>query len=141
MQASHAFFLAAAAVVLSMAPQLAEAGPCSGDIAELERTIQQPGVEALAGLGQQSVSAKLSQSTSGSARRADEHLQSQFSATVARAKRLDTHGDRVGCTGALNAARHMYVLVATAPQANIRATHAATSQRHGKPAHTFGKAL
>jgi hypothetical protein len=34
----------------------------------------------------------------------------------------------------------MYVLVAAAPQANIRATHAATSQRHGKPAHAFGKA-
>jgi hypothetical protein len=112
MQASQAFFLAAAAVVLSMAPQLAEAGPCSGGIAELEKTIPQPGVEALAGLGQQSVSVKLSRATPGSARRADEHLQWQFSATVARAKRLDMHGDRVGCTGALNAARGTYVLVA-----------------------------
>jgi hypothetical protein len=98
--------------VLTMTPQLAEAGPCSSDIAELERTIQQPGVEALGGLGQQSASVKLSQSTPGSARRADEHLKSQFSATVARARRLDTYGDRFGCFGALNAARHMYVLVA-----------------------------
>jgi hypothetical protein len=107
MRASQTVFLAAAAVVLSMAPQLVEAGPCSSDIAELETTIQRPGVEALSGLGQQSVSAKLSQSTPESARRADEHLQSQFWATVARAKRLDMHDDRLGCTGALNAARRM----------------------------------
>jgi hypothetical protein len=107
MQASQPFLLAAVAVVLSMAPRLAEAGPCSSDIAALETTLQQPGVEALDG-----VSVKLSRSTPGSVRRADDHLQSQFSATVARAKRLDMHGDRVGCTGALNAARGMYVLVA-----------------------------
>ena len=109
MRASPAFFLAATAVVLSM-PQLAEAGPCSSDIAELEKTVQQPGVEALDGVGHQS--AKLSHATPRSARQADEHLQSQFWATVARAKRLDIYGDRVGCTGALNAARRMYVLVA-----------------------------
>jgi hypothetical protein len=107
MQASQALPLAAVAVVLSMAPRIAEAGPCSSDIAALETAIQQPGVEALDG-----VSVKLSQSTRGSARRADERLLSQFSATVARAKRLDMHGDRVGCTGALNAARGTYVLVA-----------------------------
>jgi hypothetical protein len=36
----------------------------------------------------------------------------QFSATMARAKRLDADGDRFGCIGALNAARGMSVLVA-----------------------------
>jgi hypothetical protein len=30
---------------------------------------------------------------------------------MARAKGLDTEGERVGCIGALNAARRMYVLV------------------------------
>jgi hypothetical protein len=134
------FFVASLAVACSVAPQVAEAGPCSSDIAELETTIQQPGVKAL-GPGQQSVNIQLGiQAAQESSTRADEHLQSQFSATVARAKRLDRHSDRIGCTGALNAARHMYVLVAAAPQANIRATRAATSQRHGKPAHAFGKA-
>jgi hypothetical protein len=134
------FFVASLAVACSVAPQVAEAGPCSSDIAELETTIQQPGVKAL-GPGQQSVNIQLGiRAAQESSTRADEHLQAQFSATVARAKRLDTHSDRIGCTGALNAARHMYVLVAAAPQANIRATHAATSQRHGKPAHAFGKA-
>jgi hypothetical protein len=38
-------------------------------------------------------------------------LQSQFSATMARAKRLDMQGVRVDCISALNAARRMYVLV------------------------------
>ncbi len=113
MRASQAFFVATVAVVFSMVQQFAEAGPCSSDIAELETTIQQPGVTALGGLGQQSANVQLSlPSTPESARWADEHLQSQFSATVARAKRLDIHGDRVGCTGALSAARRMYVLVA-----------------------------
>jgi hypothetical protein len=113
MRASHAVFGAAVVVTLSMVPQHAEAGPCSSDIAELETTVQQFSGKALGGLDQQSVSVQLRrQSTPETARWADEHLQSQFSATVARAKRLDTHGDRVGCTGALNAARRMYVLVA-----------------------------
>ena len=116
MRASQAIFLAAAlAVACSVAPQVAEAGPCGSDIAELERTIQQPGVKAL-GPGQQSVNIQLGiRAAQESSTRAEEHLHSQFSATVARAKRLDTHGDRIGCTGALNAARRMYVLVATAP--------------------------
>jgi hypothetical protein len=108
MQTSQAFFLAAAAVAFSIAPQLGEAGPCSIDIAELETTIQQPGVKALAALGQPSVNVQLDRkSTPKSARRADEPLRSQFSATVTRAKRLDMYGDRLGCIGALNAARGM----------------------------------
>jgi multidrug resistance efflux pump len=90
----------------------AQSGPCSSDIAELETTVQQPGVKALGGVGQQSVGVQLRhQSTPESARPADERLQSQFSATVARAKRPDVNGDRFGCIGALNAARRMYVPV------------------------------
>ena len=113
MKASQGLFGAAVVVTLLMVPQLAKAGPCSSDIAELETTVQQFSGKALRGLDQQSVSVQLRrQSTPESARWADQHLQSQFSATVARAKQLDTHGDRVGCTGALDAARRMYVLVA-----------------------------
>jgi hypothetical protein len=113
MRTSQAFFLAAATVAFSIAPQLGEAGPCSGDIAELETTVQQPGGKALGAPGQPSVNVQLGRkSTPESARRPDEPLRSQFSATVARAKRLDMYGDRFGCIGALNAARSMYVLVA-----------------------------
>jgi hypothetical protein len=99
--------IVAITVALATAPRLAEAGPCSSDIAALETTIRLPGVEALGGSREQSINELAVRSS----RQADEHLQSQFSATIARAKRLDMYGDRVGCTGALNAARGMYVLV------------------------------
>jgi hypothetical protein len=99
---------AAAAILLAMTPHLAKAGPCSGGIAELETAVQQFGGK---------VPSQLDQSVST---QPDRHplpdlpmrLQSQFAATVARAKRLDMQGERIGCIGALNAARHMYVLVA-----------------------------
>jgi hypothetical protein len=48
----------------------------------------------------------------GFTRHADKRSRPQLSATIARAKRLDMYGDRLGCTGALNAARAMSVLVA-----------------------------
>jgi hypothetical protein len=112
MQTSQAF-LAAAAVAFSIAPQLGAAGPCSSDIAELETAIQQSGENAFGAPRQPLVNVQLGRkSIPKSARQADEHLQLQFSATVARAKRLDMHGDRFGCIGALNAARSMYVLAA-----------------------------
>jgi hypothetical protein len=98
-------------VVLAIVPRLAEAGPCSSGIADLETTIHQPGVELLGGPDRRSTGVQPNQLTPELAGRADEHLQSQFSATVARAKRLDIYGDRIGCNGALNAARGMYVLV------------------------------
>jgi len=105
MRASQAFCSVAMAVACSMAPQFAEAGPCSSDIAELETAVQQPSANPLSGHPQLS-----QQPTPELMRRADERLQSQFSATVARAKRFDTKGQRVGCIGAINAARRMYVL-------------------------------
>jgi hypothetical protein len=108
MRASQSFFSATIAVVCSMAPQFAEASPCSSDIAELETAIQQPGVNLLSGSGRQSVDPQSShQPTPELVRR----LRSQFSATAARAKRLDTKGQRVGCISAISAARRMYVLV------------------------------
>jgi hypothetical protein len=103
--------LAVMTIALAMVPRFADAGPCSTDIAELETTIHLPGVEALGAPRRLSATIQSNLPTPGLARRADERLQSQFSATVARAKRLDMHGDRVGCIGALNAARAVYVLV------------------------------
>jgi hypothetical protein len=98
-------------VVLATVPRLAEAGPCSSDIADLETAIHLPGLEPLGAPERKSTSVPPNQPTPELARQTDERLQSQFSATVARARRLDMHGDRVGCTGAINAARGMYVLV------------------------------
>jgi hypothetical protein len=100
------------AVMLAMLPQVAKAGPCASDIAELETTLQQPGVEAVGVPGQVPIDAKPSHRlASGVAEQTDEHRWPQFSATIARAKRLDVYGDRLGCTAALNAARGMFVLV------------------------------
>jgi hypothetical protein len=108
MRKSQLSFSVVIAAALVMAPQFAEAGPCSSDIAELETAIQQPGVNLLSGPGRQSVDPQRShQPTPELARQ----LHSQFSATVARAKRLDTKGQRIGCIGAINAARRMYVPV------------------------------
>ena len=77
------------AVAFAMTPGFAQAGPCSADIAEVETAVE------LFGIGAQPLS-----NLSG-------RLQSQFSATLARAKRLDMHGKRIGCIGALTAARAM----------------------------------
>jgi hypothetical protein len=86
-------------VLLTLLPQYAEAGPCSTDIAGLEAAIRLVGG---------SLPAQPNQPAPDLARRW--HI--QFSATMARAKRLDADGDRFGCIGALNAARGMSVLVA-----------------------------
>jgi hypothetical protein len=87
-------------VLLTLLPQRAEAGPCSSDIAGLETAIRLVGGSLPAQPNRQPAP--------DLARR----RQVQFSATMARAKRLDTDGDRFGCIGALNAARGMSVLVA-----------------------------
>jgi hypothetical protein len=43
-------------------------------------------------------------------KQAEQRLKSTFSATMARAKRYDAQGNRLGCTRALTAAKRMYVL-------------------------------
>jgi hypothetical protein len=109
LQKFHPFLSVAIALLLAIVPQFAKAGPCTGGIAELETAVQRFGGNAPARLEQQSVNAQPDrQALPDLATR----LQSQFSATVARAKRLDMQGERIGCIGALTAARHMYVLVA-----------------------------
>jgi len=92
MQTSVRSLSVALAVALAVTPTFAQAGPCSADIAELETAVQLFGIDA--------------QPFPDPARR----LQSQLSATVARAKRLDMQGERIGCSGALKAARAMVAL-------------------------------
>lgn len=90
----------------------AEAGPCSADIAQFEQAIRQSAKNPNAGLtAPQSVAAQLDrQPTPESLKRGEARLRKKFSATMARAKRLDAEGDRAGCTSALSQAKRMYIL-------------------------------
>jgi hypothetical protein len=99
-------------VVLGLSSTLARAGPCTDDIARFEAAIRQSTNNPDAGLtARQSVGAQLNhQPTLASIEQAKERLQAKFSATMARARRLDAQGDRAGCSRALNAAKRMYIL-------------------------------
>jgi hypothetical protein len=91
---------------------VAQAGPCSKDIAQFEAAVRQSAGNPNAGLtAPQSVGAQLDrQPTPDSLKQAKERLQSKFAATMARAKRLDAKDDLTGCTRALSAAKRMYIL-------------------------------
>jgi hypothetical protein len=109
-RARSSLFIVFTAVVLTTLPRFAEAGPCSSDIAGLEIATRLLGGNPPAGQEQQSADAQPNRQPAPDLAK---RRQEQFSATMARAKRLDTDGDRFGCIGALNAARGMSVLVAT----------------------------
>ena len=91
---------------------IAHAGPCSADIAQFEQAIRDSAGSPFAGLtAPQSVNAQIDrQPTPESLKKAQANLQAKFSATMARAKRLDAEGDRAGCTSALTQAKRMYIL-------------------------------
>jgi hypothetical protein len=97
--------------VLCSCATFAQAGPCSEDIAQFEAAIRQSAGNPNAGLSApQSVGAQLEhQPTQQSVRRAQSHLRANFRAAMARAKLLDSRGDRAGCSRALSAAKAMYV--------------------------------
>ena len=84
---------------------------CGADIAQFEQAIRDSAGNPFAGLSApQSVNAQLDrQPTPESLKRDRARLQAKFSATMARAKRLDVKGDRVGCTSALSQAKRMYI--------------------------------
>jgi hypothetical protein len=84
--------------------------PCSREIAQFEQIVRQSAGSPNAGpMAPQSIGAQLDrQPTPGSVQRAEERAQATFAATMARAKRLDARGDRVGCKRALAAAKRMY---------------------------------
>ena len=107
---SSAILLVAAALGLSVAA--AHAGPCSSRIAQFEQAVRQSAGNPNAGpMAPQSIGAQLDvQPTPASVRRAEEQAKAAFKATLARAKRLDKQGNRVGCMRALGAARRMYNL-------------------------------
>jgi len=88
----------------------AKAGPCTTDIAQFEANIRQSSGNPDAGLSaRQSVGAQLGhQPTPGSVENAEDRLQAQFSAQMARAKQLDQEGSRT-CIKALSVAKRMYI--------------------------------
>ena len=98
--------------LLCLDVSVANAGPCSADIAQFEKAIRDSAGNPYAGLmAPQSVAAQIDrQPTPESVKQTQARLRSQFAATMARAKRLNAKGDRAGCTSALNAARRMYIL-------------------------------
>src|SRR6195256_2384420 len=97
--------------LLGLSPTIAQAGPCTAGIAQFEAALRQSAGNPFAGLtARQSVNAQLGrQPTPESLHQANERLKSQFSATAARAKWYDAHGNRSGCTRALNAAKQIYI--------------------------------
>ena len=98
--------------VLALAATNAWAGPCTSDIAEFEAAIARSQGNPLAGLtAPQSVGADLGhQPTQASVKATQARLKKTFAATMARARRYDAQGNRLGCTRELTAAKRMYVL-------------------------------
>jgi hypothetical protein len=99
-----------AALGLSVAS--AHAGHCSDEIAQFEQAVRQSAGNPNAGpVAPQSIGAQLDrQPTPASIKRAQARAQAAFKATLARAKRFDARGNRVGCTRALADAKRMYNL-------------------------------
>jgi hypothetical protein len=81
---------------------VAQAGPCSADIAQFEQAIRNSAGNPFAGLSApQSVTAQMDrQPTPASIKKEQASLKAKFSALMARAKRLD----------ALSQAKRMYIL-------------------------------
>jgi hypothetical protein len=98
--------------VFGLNSTLAQAGPCSTDIAQFEAAMRQSANNPFAGLSApQSIAAQNDrQPTVASTKKAELSLKSKFSATMARAKRLDRQNNGAGCQRALSAAKRMYIL-------------------------------
>jgi hypothetical protein len=98
--------------VLGLAPTLAEAGPCTANIAQFEAAMRQSAGNPFAGLtAPQSIAAQDNrQPTLASMKKAERDLKAKFAATMAQARRLDPRNDRAGCERALSAAQRMYIL-------------------------------
>lgn len=97
---------------LSVGLLSAHAGPCSDEIAQFEQAVRQSAGDPNAGpFARQTIRAQLDrQPTPKSIERAQKRARATFEAALARAKKLDAQGNRVGCTKALLAARGMYNL-------------------------------
>ena len=101
-----------ASLMFCLSLSVAQAGPCSADIAQFEQAIRNSAGNPFAGLtAPQSVRAQVDvQPTPQSVEKAQASLKAKFSALMAQAKQLDAKGDGAGCSSALTKAKRMYVL-------------------------------
>lgn len=99
-------------VVFGIGVASAHAGPCSSEIAQFEQAVRESAGSPNAGpFARQSIGAQLDrQPTPASIEHAEQRAQAAFEATLARAKRRDARGDRLGCMRALAQAKRMYNL-------------------------------
>jgi hypothetical protein len=102
----------AAGLVLGLGVPSTLAGPCSDEIAQFEQAVRESKNNPNAGpVALQSIGAQLGrQPTPNTVKRAEQRAQATFDAALARSKRLNTRGDRAGCTKALADAKQMYNL-------------------------------
>jgi hypothetical protein len=99
------------AVALDLHPVFAHAGPCTEQIARLERLAQQSPSPILGPTAPQSLDALLHrQPTPKSIESATERANAQFDATLARAKALDAAGNRTDCMDAVNELKRLFNL-------------------------------
>jgi hypothetical protein len=103
--------------VLALGVPCAQAGPCAARIAQFEVAVRQSANAPGAGpMAPQTIGAQLDrQPTPASLEKAKQRAQATFTATLARAKRLDARGDRAGCTRALARAKRMCNLAGRTP--------------------------
>jgi hypothetical protein len=98
-----------AATTLICAGNLANAGPCTSGIKQVEAQIRQPGNVEIAPSAPQSVGAQLHhQPTPGSVQSAEKHANTAAVSALDRAKKADADGDAAACQKALEEARHLY---------------------------------
>ena len=92
-------------VVLSIGAGIAgaEAGPCSAEIARIEKTLSEAaGKAALRASSPQTTNAQRHvQPTPASVQRSEEAAQARLNAMLARAREADAAGDRAACTKAV----------------------------------------
>jgi hypothetical protein len=104
--------LISAALVLAQAEatQPIQSGPCSVELAQIERHVAQSKSNPLEGpTASQTVGAQLHhQPTSRSVQRAERKADADFQAALAQAREANAKGDAAACAKALKRARQLY---------------------------------
>jgi hypothetical protein len=97
--------------MLGLISATAWAGPCTSDIGQFEAMVRSSPENSLAGLDtRQSIGAQLGrQPTPSSVDKSEARLKTKFATTMARTKRYDAQGNRLGCRRELARAKRMFV--------------------------------
>jgi len=101
-----------ASAMLACGAGIAEAGPCTGQIAEVQRYLDRTGPGPTTGpTAPQSIGAQLHhQPTPGSVENAESHARETAQAALERARAADAAGDAAACDRALDDAKLIYGL-------------------------------